>query len=136
VLVSSESSPTDLRIDMAIGQRLPILMGASGRLFAADMNLDQAAMRAAFDRIRWARPLDFDDYCRQVELARERHWAVDDGYFSAGIMAIAAPVRDRGGAIAFAVSAVMFRGQYSDGEADKLGVEVRKLGEKLSNLLF
>jgi DNA-binding IclR family transcriptional regulator len=136
VLVSSEASPTDLRIDMAIGQRLPMLMGASGRLFAADQNLDEAALRAAFERVRWARALDFDEYSRQVEFAREYGWAVDDGYFSAGIMAIAAPVRDRSGTIAFAVSAVMFRGQYLHEAAGKLGNEMRKLAEQLSNLLF
>lgn len=136
VLVSSEASPTDLRIDMAIGQRLPIFMGASGRLFAAEVDLDPTAMRAAFDKIRWARPLEFDEYCQQVQFAREHQWAIDDGYFSAGIMAIAAPVRDRAGAIAFAVSAVMFRGQYIGADADKLGGEVRKLADKLSNLLF
>jgi len=136
VLVSSEASRTDLRIDMAIGQRLPIFMGASGRLFVAEMNLDSAAMRAAFDKIRWARPLEFEEYCQQVQFARDHQWSIDDGYFSAGIMAIAAPVRDRAGAIAFAVSAVMFRGQYTGADADRLGGEVRKLGSKLSKLLF
>ncbi len=136
VLVSSESSPTDLRIDMAIGQRLPVLMGASGRLFAADMGLDESAMRSVFDRIRWARPLEFDEYVQQVRKTKEKGWAVDDGYFSAGIMAIAAPIRERGAAIRFTVSAVMFRGQYIGEEVENLGVEIRRLAEKLSNLLF
>ena len=42
VLVSSEASPTDLRIDMPAGQRLPILMGASGRLFAGQLGAAKA----------------------------------------------------------------------------------------------
>lgn len=136
VLVSSEASPTDLRIDMAVGQRLPILMGASGRLFAADMNLAKTQIKAIFERIRWARPLGFDDYMAQVQHARKHGWAMDDGYFSTGILAIAAPIRDRSRAVAFTVSAVMFRGQYQDEEADKLGTEIRALADKLSSLLF
>ncbi|AWI74238.1 IclR family transcriptional regulator [Parazoarcus communis] len=136
VLVKSETSPTDLRIDMAIGQRLPILMGASGRLFAAHMKLDEDAMRTVFDRMRWARPLDFSEYCDQVQHAREHGWAMDDGYFSAGIMAIAAPIHDRYGELSFTISAVMFRGQYIGDEATKIGVEIRRLAEKLSNLLI
>jgi len=135
VLVSSEASPSNLRIDMAIGQRLPLLMGASGRLFAAEMGLNDGAMRTAFAQVRWARPLAFEDYVHQLELARQRDWAVDDGYFSAGIMAIAAPVRDRSGHIAFTASAVMFRGQHTGDAVDTLGTEMVALAHKLSYLL-
>ena len=45
VLVSSEASPTDLRIDMPTGQRLPLLMGASGRLFAGQLGLSESEAR-------------------------------------------------------------------------------------------
>lgn len=136
VLVSSETSPGDLRIDMAIGQRLPMLMGASGRLFAAHLELDEARLRAAFDKIRWPRPLTFEEYRQQVADARTRGWAVDDGYFSPGILAVAAPVADRSGAIAYAVSAVTFRGQHGSDEIDKLGAALRKAAGKIGNILF
>jgi DNA-binding IclR family transcriptional regulator len=136
VLVSAETSPGDLRIDMAIGQRLPVLMGASGRLFAAQLGLDDAHLRPAFDKVRWARPLAFEDYRRQVADARENGWSVDDGYFSAGILAVAAPVNDRSGAIAYAISAVTFRGQYDRDQVEKLGELLRKLASKAGNILF
>jgi DNA-binding IclR family transcriptional regulator len=54
VLVSSETSPADLRIDMAAGQRLPMLMGASGRLFAS--RLDLSMRRSARCSTRFAGP--------------------------------------------------------------------------------
>lgn len=136
VLVSSETSPTDLRIDMPAGQRLPILMGASGRLFAAQMNLDEEQMRTEFEQIRWSRPLTFEAYWREVQRGRRRGWTIDDGHFSAGIVAVAAPVKDASGAIAFAVSAVMFRGQYDDEALEALGEELRQLGVELSSALF
>jgi DNA-binding IclR family transcriptional regulator len=136
VLVSSESSPGDLRIDMAIGQRLPVLMGASGRLFAARLDLDGARLRAAFDKVRWARPLSFEDYERQVADARAHGWSVDDGYFSAGILAVAVPVHDRNEAIAYSISAVTFRGQYAPDEIENLGTALCKLAAKVGNILF
>lgn len=136
VLVSAETSPGDLRIDMAIGQRLPVLMGASGRLFAARLGLDDTRLRAAFDAVRWARPLGFEDYRQQVNDARENGWSVDDGYFSAGILAVAAPVNDRSGAIAFAISAVTFRGQYDREQVARLGAVLGKLASKVGNILF
>lgn len=136
VLVSAETSPGDLRIDMAIGQRLPVLMGASGRLFAAQLGLDDERLRAAFDKVRWARPLAFEDYRQQVIDARNNGWSVDDGYFSPGILAVAAPVSDRGGAIAYAISAVTFRGQYGREDIERLGELLRKAASKVGNILF
>jgi DNA-binding IclR family transcriptional regulator len=136
VLVSSESSPGDLRIDMAIGQRLPVLMGASGRLFTARLGLDDERLRAVFDNVRWARPLSYRDYQRQVADASTNGWALDDGYFSAGILAVAAPVNDRAGAIAYAVSAVTFRGQHAGAEIERLGQSLCKAAAKVGNILF
>ncbi len=136
VLVSSETSPADLRIDMAAGQRLPMLMGASGRLFASRLDLSDTEIRAVFDKIRWARPLSFETYLQEVEQCRQQGWSVDDGYFSADIMVIAAPVCDRNENIAYTVSAVMFRGQYDEAGVEIVGQAIRQLGQKLSTMLF
>jgi len=89
-----------------------------------------------FDKVRWARPLSFEDYQRQVLDASAKGWAIDDGYFSAGILAVAAPVHDRTGAIAYAMSAVTFRGQYAAAEVEKLGQSLRKAAAKVGNILF
>lgn len=138
VLVSSESSPTDLHIYMPLGQRLPILMGASGRLFVGRMNLSAEDLRAEFAGIRWARPLSFTEYLEQVDLARRCGWAVDDGYFSEGVLAIAAPVCDATQNIAYTVSAVMIRSQNGDAAAriKALGKSLKELGKRLESVLF
>lgn len=138
VLVSSESSPTDLHIYMPLGQRLPILMGASGRLFVGQMNVADQDLRAEFARIRWARALSFEEYRDQVQLAQRQGWAVDDGYFSDGVLAIAAPVRDTMRSIAYTVSAVMIRSQHGDREAriKSLGESLKELGSRLESVLF
>jgi DNA-binding IclR family transcriptional regulator len=136
VLVRSESSPTELHIDMPAGQRLPLLMGASGRLFVGRLGLTDDELRHAFELIRWARPLTFDTYLREVNRARRRGWAVDDGYFAAGVLAVAAPVCDPSANVAYTVSAVMIRGQRSDADIEIIGEALRDLGHQLEAVLF
>lgn len=121
---------------MPAGQRLPVLMGASGRLFVGRMGLSEDELRKAFEPIRWARSLSFETYQREVNRARRRGWALDDGYFSAGVLAVAAPVCDASDNIAFTVSAVMIRGQRNEAEVEVIGEALRDLGHKLEAVLF
>lgn len=136
VLIRSESSPTNLHINMPTGQRLPILMGASGRLFTGRLGLNDEQMREAFEQIRWARPISFDSYLAEVNLAQRRGWASDDGYFANGVLAIAAPVCDPSGNIVFTVSTVMIRGDRDEAQVERLGEAVRDLGHRLKSVLF
>lgn len=136
VIVSSAACPSDVRIDMSEGQRLPILMGASGRLFASQIELQSDATREMFDNIRWGTGLSFEEYCGQVADAWKKGWAIDDGYFSIGILAVAAPVYSPSETIDFTVSAVMFRGQKDDEGIAELGEALCKLGDELKNVLF
>ncbi|MDB5869844.1 MAG: iclR helix-turn-helix domain protein [Polaromonas sp.] len=136
VLVSSEASPTNLHINMPSGQRLPILMGASGRLFTGRLGLNDDQIREAFNQIRWARPISFDTYLKEVNLARRKGWASDDGYFANGVLAIAAPVCDPSGNIAFTVSTVMIRGDRDEAQVEALGEAVRDLSQRLECVLF
>ena len=136
VLVSSESSPTDLHIGMPAGQRLPILMGASGRLFTGSLGLSDEQLRDEFDQLRWARPLSFETYMREVTRAKRRGWASDDGYFATGVLAIAAPVRDPSTGISFTVSTVMIRGDRDEAAVETLGNAVRDLAQHLETVIF
>ncbi|MBQ0741845.1 MULTISPECIES: IclR family transcriptional regulator [Halopseudomonas] len=136
VIVSSAACPTDVRIDMSEGQRLPILMGASGRLFASQLDLDQPQPKAIFDNIRWSGALSYEEYCEQVRDAAKLGWSIDDGHFSIGILAVAAPVYSPSETIDFTVSAVMFRGQRDEAGIAELGQSLRNLGKELGSVLF
>ncbi|MDY0748186.1 IclR family transcriptional regulator [Paucibacter sp. R3-3] len=136
VLVSSVASPAALRIDMPPGQRLPLLMGASGRLFIGQLGWSEEETRKEFESIHWSRPISFDTYWREVNRAKKRGWAQDDGYFSNGILAIAAPVYDPADTIAFTLSAVMIRGHYDDAGVDAIGEALRAAGTALTKTLF
>ncbi len=135
-LVAVENSLSDFRIHMSEGQRLPQYIGASGRLWAANSGQTKAELRAAYKNLRWDRPLSFETFWQQVKTAGEVGWAVDDGYYSQGIIAVAAPVFDRQEELAFAISAVMFRGQYDQAGIEKLGAELKQSASELTDILF
>jgi DNA-binding IclR family transcriptional regulator len=136
VLVKSEASPTNLRIEMAEGQQLPVLMGSTGRVIAPHLGLSNKQLRALFRTTRWQRPLTFEEYWEQVEAARERGYAIDEGYFSRGIRTMAAPVYDRSGSVTFTLVAVMVAGQHEEKSVEKLGAALKEQAVKLTNLLF
>jgi len=135
-IVSAATSPTDVRIDMAEGQRLPILMGASGRLFATQMDLEDAEVVTGFEKIRWARPMALADYREEVKLAGERGWAMDDGHFSGGILAVAAPINSPTNSIDFTVSAVMFRGQRDEEGLAEMGKSLIEFCNEVTSVLY
>lgn len=135
VLVKNVSSPTDLRIEMAEGQRLPMMMGATGRLFAPRLELSDKKLRAMFRALRWQRPLTFENYWEQVETAQQRGWAVDDGYFSLGVKSLAVPINDSNGSLAYTLVAIMFRAQLDDARLDQLGEAMSAISTRFETIL-
>jgi DNA-binding IclR family transcriptional regulator len=136
VLVGVEHSPDDLRIHMSEGQRLLMLLGATGRLVAAFGSLSKSELRAAFREARWDQPLSFAAYWQQVQEAARLGWAVDDGYFSRGVLIVAAPVFDPSGALAYSLSAVMFRGQCDAQGIARLGASLKRSASQISQVFF
>jgi DNA-binding IclR family transcriptional regulator len=136
VLVKTVSSPTDVRIEMAEGQRLPMMMGATGRLFAPRLELTDRKLRAMFRTLRWQRPITFEEYWEQVELAQMTGWAIDDGYFSAGVKSLAVPVGDRAGDLVYTLVAIMFRSQHQDDRLTQIGQAMVDLAPRLAITLL
>ncbi len=135
VLVKSVASPADVRIEMAEGQRLPIMMGATGRVLAPHLGLTKKDLKVAFKTLRWQTPLTFEDYWDQVEAAEKRGWSSDEGYFTRGVQTIAAPVLDRSGEVAFTVTGVMLIGQHDAEGIAEIGAALQAAGERLSRAL-
>jgi DNA-binding IclR family transcriptional regulator len=136
ILVRSISSPTNVRIEMVEGQRLPMMMGATGRVLASHLDLPQKELRAMFRRLRWQRPLTFEEYWAQVEEASARGFATDDGFYSAGVKSVAVPISDSSGYIAFTLVAIMFRTQLDEAEAADLAAELQAVAKRLATILF
>ncbi|RBH34603.1 IclR family transcriptional regulator, partial [Pseudomonas sp. MWU13-2860] len=90
----------------------------------------------SFATIRWAQPLSLEVYREEVRQAAKRGWAMDDGHFSGGILAIAAPVYSPTNSIDFTVSAVMFRGQRDEEGLAELGKALIEFCNEVAGVLY
>ncbi|WP_195759792.1 IclR family transcriptional regulator [Paracoccus sp. S-4012] len=112
ILIMAAQPRSSMRIQMAVGQRLPLLIGATGRIFAAFSEMSVDEIRRQFEAIRWNGPLTFKEFMEQVAEAREQGWAEDAGNFAQGTVLLSTPILDQDGHAALAVTANMFAGQY------------------------
>ncbi|PHR62116.1 MAG: IclR family transcriptional regulator [Robiginitomaculum sp.] len=136
VLVGTENSPRDISIVMSEGQRLPSLMGASGRVFAAHLNLKKSELRKKFDKIVWQKPLSFDEYLSEVQTGLDLGWAEDDGFFAAGIKTIAVPIFDYSENVSFTLAAVMIRESLTPQQVEHLGHSLKGASKSITPILF
>jgi DNA-binding IclR family transcriptional regulator len=135
VLVLSALSRNAMRIQMAVGQRLPILTGATGRVFAAFGTFKDGDLKACFDEIRWDQPLAFRDFQRQVKATREQGWSLDDGNFASGTISLAVPIYGRDEAATMSVTVTMFTGQYSTEKSEEIIRDLRAFAEHAARVI-
>ena len=125
-----------VHLDMALGSRLPAHVGAVGRCVAAAQGLDDEALRARFDGLRWQSPPAFEDYAADVAEARRTGYAFDRGALFTGVDIVAAVVRDHAGAPRFGISGIAIAGQAEPAALDALGRAIRDRAEVIGARLY
>ncbi len=68
VLIDRAHSQATIRVEIGIGYRLPLLVGAIGRCAAAVLCLPEADLRRRFAGLRWQSPPTFSTYQAEVAL--------------------------------------------------------------------
>lgn len=131
ILVRTEFSPSDMGIHLRLGFRLPLMSAATGRAMASHIGLSKQEIRAQFNAVRWARPLAFDAFWKDVQESARRGWAVDDGYFTAGILGLAAPIVGDSDPPRYSLGAVAFREQHDAASVKKMGQALHGLSLRL-----
>ncbi|TAJ97831.1 MAG: IclR family transcriptional regulator [Reyranella sp.] len=134
LLIMATSSARQTRVHMAIGQRLPLLVGSTGRAMAAMLALGKDEIRHYFNEIRWIRPLNFETYYQEVLIGRERGWTLDTGDFVNGLHSISAAVTDERGAPLLVCTATLFSGQYSDERGEQIGRALVEMARRVRPL--
>jgi DNA-binding IclR family transcriptional regulator len=120
---------------MDVGQRLPLYIGAFGRVLAAVTQVSETALRAEFAQMRWADAPTLDAYLADVAAARRSGWAIDDGHFAVGVASVAVAVRDFGGAVRHGMVASYFRTQLDTAQAEDLAADMLALATDLQGVL-
>lgn len=133
VLAAIAESSSDYFIRMRLGQRIPMLLGATGRCMAAFGGLEENEFRPRFDEVQWARPISFEMFMRQVREAGRRGWSRDDRYYSTSIIGLSAPVAAAGRPAAATCGATLFTGQHDTRTIAAIGQALRCLAADLAN---
>ena len=106
-LVHVADSGATMRVAFTIGRRLPMLLGAMGRLVAARGDFDEATLRHGFDAVPWAVTPDYPTWRADVATAQRDGVGLDHGHVNAGILGVAVPV-EREGPLRHVIAAAMF----------------------------
>ena len=136
LLVGVAESEMATRIHMAVGQRLPMLIGARGRCVAAFGGIDADRIESEYARLRWAREPGLETYKRQVAQVKRRGWAVDDGEFMRGVTTVAAPVIDTAGGVRYCLANTLFEGQVSEAALREIGVHTAQQAEQIARSMY
>jgi DNA-binding IclR family transcriptional regulator len=114
VLVALVDGIADLRVHMRLGQRMPLLIGAVGRVMAAYGGLSEHEIRRRFAQLRWQGSIGFREYMTQVREGAQRGSMVDGSNHVSGVVTVAAPVFAAGRTVPMALAASMFDNQQKD----------------------
>ena len=135
MVVDLAESPTPLRVQFTIGQRLPSLIGALGRCYAAHADLPKTRIKIMFKELRWQNPPTFEQYWSDVEEARRSGFAVDVGRYNRNFTTVAAPILAHDGQNVMAVSAITFSGDIDRPRMLRLAADIKQVTTDASRAL-
>lgn len=135
-ILDTVESMNDLKITSPIGTTIPLLAGAVGKIFLADMEPQQvgAMLENGLPRFTGRTITDPAQYRRQLQQARQTGHAVDDEEYISGVRAVAAPIRSNGNLLA-AVWVVGFTPSMGDAKLQIVALETRTAAEHISDVI-
>lgn len=134
VVVAFSQSSLPFRLQVDLGSRFPILISATGRLFAAFNHLDDDFLRTEFAKLVWDHPPSFDDWYAQVEQSREQGYAVDQGIYISGVTVVAVPVFDASGKMVRSLVALGIGERLHNKEILKLAKAMKHVRDDIANM--
>lgn len=135
LLIDLAEAPAPVRVHMSVGQRLPSMIGALGRCFAAHLGLTKEQIRPMFNELRWQDPPTFKQYWSEVEETRRTGFAYDIGGYNTNFTTVAAPILGADGRASMAISAVTFSNHLDRPAMLRLAADMRETADELSRAL-
>jgi DNA-binding IclR family transcriptional regulator len=135
MVIDLAEAPTPIRVHFTVGQRLPSLIGALGRCFAAHLGLPKAQIRTMFKELQWQDPPTFEQYWSDVEDVRVNGYACDIGRYNRNFTTVAAPILASNGRANMAVSAITFSGDIDRSGLRALATDLKRLTKEASRAL-
>jgi IclR family KDG regulon transcriptional repressor len=133
-IIDIVDSTEDLKITAHIGARLPLLVGATGKVFVAALSEQEANQLFCTMELRKDTEksiTDPDRYMEEVRKARNCGYALDDEEYMQGVRAVAAPINVPGRRTS-AIWVVGFSQSMSAERMVTIAVETKNAAEAIS----
>lgn len=132
ILIERALSDKPMRLDMEVKHRLPLMLGAVGRAFAARSELSDAELRRWFKQLRWEGDLTAQEYIAEVREAEEQGYGVDRGALYRGIVSFGAVIVGPDGRPTYGITASDFEGSFDEERIREVGSRVAALAQSYS----
>ena len=130
-------SDNAFKITSPPGTRIPLLVGASGRVFLSQMDEMKAreiVQKQALVRYTSKTVTDPKKFLKEVEDTRKRGYAIDQEEYILGVTAIAAPIQTASLPPA-AIWVVGFSPGFNDQKMEQVVVKIQKAAQEIIRLL-
>lgn len=134
VVVALSQSNMPFRLQVDLGSRFPALISATGRLFAAFNESDEADLETRFGKLVWDHPPSFELWKEQVAQARTLGYAVDQGTYISGVTVVAVPVFGPSGKMTRSIVAIGISERLKDQEIPKLAKAMQAIREDVEQI--
>jgi IclR family KDG regulon transcriptional repressor len=130
-------SHNEIKITSPPGTRLPLLAGATGKVFLA--HIEEKKSKEIVRKMRLVRytpktKMDPKQFLKEVEETKKRGYAIDDEEYLSGVRAVAAPVETASLPPA-AIWVVGFTSSFDDQKMEKVILEIRKTAQEINHSL-
>lgn len=135
VVVQRFPSTNLLRYSVQIGQRMPLLLGASGLVLAAAMPEDE--LRQLFDQVRetWSgrsEELDEERLMGRLRRVKDEGLAVSYGEREPGLFSVAAPIVRPCGETIAAIAVTGPQSRMTEGKMELISIEIRRAAHEIA----
>ncbi len=130
-------SHNEMKITSPPGTRLPLLAGATGKVFLAQFEEKKAkeiVQKMGLVRYTSKSVVDLKKFLKEVEESRRRGYAIDDEEYMAGVRAVAAPIQTISPPPA-AIWVVGFTSSLNDEKMGRVVLEIRRTAQEINDLL-
>ena len=127
-------STKDLKITSPLGTTIPLLAGATGKVFLSLMEINQASKIIKSKGLRKYTKNTITDpslYLKEIVHAKESGYAIDNEEYISGVSAVAAPVLTKGH-LKSAVWVVGFKASIDEDKLNALAKETKNAAELIS----
>lgn len=130
-------SPNELKITSPPGTRLPLLVGATGRVFLAQLEeekVGEIVQRMGICRYTSKSVTDPRQFLEEIKETKKKGYAIDDEEYILGVRAIASPIQ-ASSLTPSAIWVVGFTSSLDDQKMEKVIGEILKTAQEITDLL-